>query len=242
MIFKSDIEKLVKVKKVSNFKNHFAEYISNEKNKEYSGEIKEDNIILWQSQTVGYFIVFDISFNPNKTIKNIVIKNNNFHSLIKKIVPVFFLILVYVIIFSDNVRFAITISFVITIFFCLGYLILNAITKFQKELQIEVLRKDLLKIELKNNPDLIASIKLEVKEINEWTFSKIMLRIILYPFCIFIIGFSIYSLFTELKMLRHAVFGIVISLTYLISDILILFKKENIKPNSFINYIENLLK
>ena len=113
-------------------------------------------------------------------------------------------------------------TFLMSIILLLLNLVLSKAQKFETKLQIEELRETIENIERKNNPDLIIKPK---EEENEFTSSKFFTRLFLYPFCIFFIWFFITNL--SLKEMNIKIFtGIGIVLTYLVIDLILLFKKK----------------
>lgn len=68
----------------------------------------------------------------------------------------------------------------------------------------------------------------EVKEINEWSFKRIMIRLFAYPFCVFLIVFGVYMVLRPLTI-RTIIAGlgaITFASVYLYSDIKILTTKK----------------
>lgn len=66
---------------------------------------------------------------------------------------------------------------------------------------------------------------------NEWSFKRILIRIIIYPFCLFIIWASLKWLLPNENM-GYAFFGIAIAVIYIYSDIKILTNKYHSKNDT----------
>ena len=74
-----------------------------------------------------------------------------------------------------------------------------------------------------------AEIKIE-NQINEWSIKRIIFRLFVYPFCIFLIVFGVYLVLQPLtaKSIAAGLGAIMVAGIYLYSDIKILSaKKEN---------------
>ena len=64
----------------------------------------------------------------------------------------------------------------------------------------------------------------------EWTLKKIIVRLIMYPFCIFLIVLGVNMFFKPInyKTQSAGIGAIVIASVYLYSDLLIITKRENV--------------
>lgn len=84
---------------------------------------------------------------------------------------------------------------------------------------------------LKNLEDVKNSIpaKKQVAKINkEWTFQRIVVRLIAYPFCLLLIGLGVYMIFNPINWKSNSagIGAIGIALVYLYSDLKIILKKQ----------------
>ncbi len=77
---------------------------------------------------------------------------------------------------------------------------------------------------LDNRPEEIK----EEKEINEWSFKRIVIRLFAYPFCIFLIVFGVYMVMEPLTIstIIAGLGALTIASIYLYSDIKILTTKK----------------
>ena len=106
-------------------------------------------------------------------------------------------------------------------------LILRQNKRYETKLITEKLQKAIEKIEQFNNPETFGQPKSESEKekVNEWTFTKVITRLLLYPFCLLILWFSINGFLKEGKYL-FGVSGIAVALAYLVADILLIFRKD----------------
>lgn len=228
MIQKKDIEKLVIQNKKSTLKNHWYDSIAYNTTK-YSGEIKPKEILLWKSSHFlrGAYPIFSITFDQNNKLIGIKTEKNPYHIFLNKIVISFCVLLIFIILFTTNFKTAI---FGIIGFSIIGFLlnlILSKARKYEIKILTDELRDTIENIERLNYSELINKNETSLKKekVKEWTFTKIITRFLLYPFCLFILWFSITGLLTEGKI-THGIFGIVVSLAYIISDIILIIKKK----------------
>ena len=76
--------------------------------------------------------------------------------------------------------------------------------------------------------DIPVQEKIEKPE-KEWTFKKIVIRLFLYPFCLFLIGFGVYMIFNPVnwKTQGAGIGAIVFASIYLYSDLKIIIEKKS---------------
>lgn len=69
---------------------------------------------------------------------------------------------------------------------------------------------------------------------SEWTFKRILFRLIAYPFCLFIIGLGIYMIISPVnwKSQGAGIGAIIIASTYLRADLKILIKNKNARMHN----------
>ncbi len=225
MVEKKDIEKLVVQKKKSNLKNHWKDSQSYNSTK-YSGEIRQNEILLWRSAHFirGVYPIFHLTFDQNNKLKEIKMEKNPFHIFLNRIMAIFFILLTLTIFFSGDLKPAILTVLAFTIIGYLMHLLLTNSKTFETKILIEELKVTIESIEHSNNPEITTRRKLQDENVNEWSFSKIMTRILIYPFCIFIIWFSIIGLIPDGKIMQ-GIIGIITALAYPISDLLLMIKK-----------------
>jgi hypothetical protein len=107
----------------------------------------------------------------------------------------------------------------------LMHIIFSGATKNEIRYLTDELKESIEKIEQQNNPELISKTKLKKGKVKEWAFIKILTRLLLYPFCLLLLWFSLTGFLQEGKILCGIV-GIVFAVAYLISDILLVIGKN----------------
>lgn len=224
MINKNDIKKLVIEHKKSTLKNHWKDaFFSN--TIKYSGEIRSNEILLWRSSEFlrGYYPVYILSFDINENLKEIKIEKNSYHKYSEKFTFIFFLILVILLAIFENLQTSLIFATGLSVIIFLLQLILSKARKYETKLLTEELRDTIENIEQIKNPELIIESKKE--EENEWTTSKFITRLFLYPFCIILLV-CFFTFFSVKEMNFKIIGGVVITFTYLITDILLIMQKK----------------
>jgi len=224
MINKTDIKKLVIEHKKSTLKNHWKDAFFRNTIK-YSGEIKSNEILLWRSSEFlrGYYPIYILSFDRNENLKEIKIEKNPYHKYSEKFTFIFFLILVILLAIFENLQTSLIFATGLSVIIILLQLVLSKARKYETNLLTKELKDTIQNIEQKKNPELIIESE---EEENEFTTPKFFTRLFLYPFCIFFIWFFITYLSPK-EMNIKIFIGIGIVLTYLISDLILLFKKKS---------------
>lgn len=235
MIAKSQIVSLIKIKRKNNFFNHFLTFDNT--NDVYFGDIRKDEVFLWKKKRFlrkGYPL-FHFTFNKKGELQKLEIIKKPFWQLnvvILILCNIFFIVLFYRA--AINIKqFLLFVSWIgITEF--LVIMILRKMIKFESNLIKLELKEKLISFKnLSNEKSLIKSTN--VVEKKKDFFGEILVRFFTYPFSIIIIIFSLLNFFEKPFL---AVFGILISLSYLIADILILRGKKMTK-NSFFNFLND---
>lgn len=231
MITKEQIELLIKKPKKNDFYSHFKTMLDYDKTK-YSGEIGKNEITLWRSAKFmkGTYPVFVFLFESNSKLIDLKIKKNKFEILSNKFfigLAILFIIQFYFA-FDNLYHFILFIGLFLLIGIGLFYFI-------DKNSRYEI---NLLKVELKNELlKLESNSKEEIHKVEFITLEKeksspikdLILRIILYPFSIFLILFSIYNISTSL----YFILGILFPTAYLISDLMYVFGKKEVNSKFF---------
>lgn len=223
MVTKQEIEQLVIKQKESNLKNHF-HTAWNRDSTTYTGEIKKNVILLWKSSSFmrSIYPIFTLNFDDNGILKNIVIHQNPLH----KYFNLFLIVVLISVLTSQFILFDISQALlqiaVILVMSLLLYFLLRKINNFEKENLIDELKHVIKQIEkTKGSNEEISENVLE----KEWTLSKILTRLVLYPFCLFIIYISITE-FIPCGKLNRAILGISIPLVYITTDLKILLSNK----------------
>jgi hypothetical protein len=212
-ITKSDIQKLVIVKKDNTIKNHFL----NSFTKQYKtfGETQENTIKIWQkTKTTGIaYPIFTFEFNSKNKLIKTTEKLNPIARFSQLLFPLFFFFPLLQNAFSDfefKRFFACISAFLFLTFAC--YLVSNKIYQYEKKEQLNDFYKTL-------------DIKVEEKQEKEWTKSKILTRLFTYPFCFALLLFNIFSLIPKGEIFLSLPIFIIVGV-YLYSDLKMIFKKK----------------
>ena len=228
MVEKKDIEKLIIQNKKSTLKNHWNDAFFYNTTK-YSGEIKPNELLIWRSAHFlrGAYPVFHLTFDQKGELNGIKTEKNPYHKILNKISIGFFIVLALVLLFTTEFKTAIIVIIGISVIGTLLHLVMSKAKKYETKILTDELKEAIENIERENNPELINKPKTELKKekIKEWTFTKILTRLLLYPFCLLLLWFSITRFLPEGKTL-YGIFGIIVALAYPIADILLAFGKS----------------
>ena len=227
---KEKIDNLISLEKENTLINHLVTSLLNKG--ETIAEKKPNEYIIWTSNncTSIFYPTFKIEFSNNGNLSKIKSELNSQGKLLGIIIlgfiSYFFISQLIIPIFEnyENLNFT---DFLIIIPFLL--LIYGFFWVFKRIYKNET--KYLLN-ELKIHLGLETNKTLEIKENekNEWTLNRTLVRILMYPFAICLIIFSVYSL-KEGRIFK-GLFGISIVSAYLYSDIKILLNKNKTKANN----------
>lgn len=228
MVEKKFIEKLITQHKKSTLINHWKDAFFYNTTK-YSGEIKADELLLWRSSAHlrGAYPIFHLSFHQNGVLKKIEIKKNPYHKLLDYLTVG--CIIVLFILLLCTVEFKTAILGIIGIFVLgtLLHLVLSEAKKYETKNLTYELKEAIENIGREQNIKISNKQKVELnnEKLHQWSLRKVITRLLIYPFCLFILWISITFFLPEGKI-GHAVFGIIVALGYPIADILILIGKN----------------
>lgn len=228
MIRKQDVEKLI-----THHKKCTAYEVWKDMNrfdiKNYSGELRTNEILLWRPEHRSRSIapIFHLSFNTDNILAKIEIHKNPYRKFINYLLLSFSLLFILFLFIYEDTKIALIVIVSYAVIALLLYLILKVETKDKKQHIIDEFKMDIQEVVIENNPDINEAFLPEriPEKINEWSLKNMSLRILSYPFCFFLIALS--YLFFEDGMLLHGVILIGVCLSYLITDIILLFKKRN---------------
>ncbi|WP_459209249.1 hypothetical protein [Aquimarina rhabdastrellae] len=228
MAEKKDIEKLIVQNKKSNLKNHWNDSFFYNTTK-YSGEIKQNELLIWRSSHFlrGVYPIFHLTFDQNDKLKGIKTEKNPYHKLLSKITIGVLIVFISSLFLLFDFKPAIIGTIVILFILALLILVLGKSRKYETKLLTVELKEAIENIEHLNNPDFVNKPKSESKKekVKEWTFTKVLTRFLIYPFCLFILWVSITGFLPQGKIL-YGIFGIVIASAYPIADILLILGKN----------------
>ncbi|MBF4464999.1 hypothetical protein [Flavobacterium sp. LC2016-12] len=227
MVDKKDIEKLIIQSKKSNLITHFKDSQSYNTTK-YSGEIRNNEILIWRSAYFirGVYPIFHLTFDQNNKLKEIKMEKNPFNIFLDRVTIVVLIILIVTVFISTNLITTIFAILAITLIGFLMRLLLSKSKIFETKILIEELKTTINNLEGLNNSKQKKDQNLENEKVNEWSFSKIMSRILIYPFCVILIWLSVTLMIPEGKIIE-GIFAIIVGLAYPISDLLIIINKKN---------------
>lgn len=233
MIEKNDIEKLVLDRRKSSLRNHFNDmFFMN--NVRYSGEIRENEILLWYSSfwLRGGYPIFHLQFDSESKLAGIKLETNPFGKLFDKIALILILVFATIpIIMSGLATGWIGSVFILFVAFIL-FLIMRKAAKSEKKIMTEELKEIIERIEREKFPEKFAGYGLKEKPIeNEWTIKKIFTRIFIYPICVGFI-YVCAALLIPNGQLGKGLGGIAICGAYLYSDIYAILKSSRFKKES----------
>mgnify|MGYP001233287104 CR=1 FL=1 len=228
MLEKKDIEKLIVQNKKSNLKNHWNDAFFYNSTK-YSGEIKSNELLIWRSSHFlrGAYPIFHLTFDQDNKLNGIKTEKNPYHKLLNKITIGILIVFISGLFLSTDLKTAVIGTIGISVIGILLRLVLKKSKRYETKLLTDELKEAIENIEQSNNPELINKPKSESKKekIKEWSFTKVLTRLLLYPFCLLVLWFSITGFLPEGKTL-YGIFGIVVALAYPIADILLIFGKN----------------
>lgn len=228
MVEKKDIEKLIIQNKKSTLKNHWNDTFFYNTTK-YSGEIKPNELLIWRSAHFlrGAYPIFHLTFDQNGKLNRIKTEKNPFHKLQNKITIGFLIVFIGGLFLTTDIKIALIGTIGVSVIGTLLHLVMAKVKKYETRILTNELKEAIENIERENNPELINNPKTELKKkkVKEWTFTKILTRLLLYPFCLLLLWFSITRFLPQGKTL-YGIFGIVVALVYPITDILLAFGKN----------------
>ncbi|HMC00078.1 MAG TPA: hypothetical protein VKN14_03475 [Flavobacteriaceae bacterium] len=208
-VTKKDVITLIAEEKTSSLKNHFLTFFNQDRR--FVGEIQSDKILLWKTNMwiSGGFPIFEFEFNPKDKLVNIHSKKNAFAKLISLFFTIplilFFLFLLF------NIDFSIASLIILGLFLFILialYFVTNHIYNYEKkQLLIEIYKR--------------LEIEFEEEKIKEYTIKKILLRLFMYPFSIFLIIYVLNFFPRDIALVCILLISV-----YMVSDIIILLKKK----------------
>jgi len=231
MVEKKDIEKLIIQNKKSTLKNHWNDAFFYNTTK-YSGEIKPNELLIWRSAHFlrGAYPIFHLTFNQDGELNGIKTEKNPYHKLLNKTSIGFFIVLALVLLFTTEFKTAIIGIIGISVIGTLLHLVMSKAKNYETKILTDELKEAIESIERGNNPELINKPKTELKKekVKEWTFTKILTRLILYPFCLLVLYLCFQMILNpdpnHMRQRPLGIIGIVIVGGYLIVDLTIVVK------------------
>ena len=232
MLRKKDIETLIAEEKESKLATHFYDALTYNTTK-YSGEVRKDEILLWSSSywLRGGYPIFHLHFNTENLLVKITTEPNPFGKLINKlaIIAIVFFTLLPIIGYglTEGWFLSLFVLFVATVVF----FIMRKSGINEKQIMTQELKEAIEAIEKAKFPEKFLG-QLENPEPlkNEWTFKKIIVRLIMYPICALIIYVSIVFALPGGKPI-HGLIAIGICVLYYVADLSNIIKHNKKAPN-----------
>lgn len=231
MITKSQIESLISKPMRNNLRSHYKTMLFRDETK-YLGEIVNHEVFLWRSAKFlrGTYPVFVFTFDSDSNLINLKIVKNKYDVFSNKLFIVTgFLFAVLFFVFSENLlQFVLFLGWMVLISTAL-YFLFKSNSKHEINLLKSELKSELIMLD--SNPENaskeIGFITVEKEKSNP--IKDLILRILLYPFSIFVISFSLYNITESLIF----IFGVIFPFIYLASDVLYLFGKKEVNSKFF---------
>lgn len=228
---KSDIQKLIQSQKENTFLNHFIYSIKTDF--KIQGCIQKHKIKVWKKTrlTGSFYPVFSFEFDSENTLVKVTDELNPFAKFSLLPFPLFFFFPMLKTAFTDFYlkKFVVCITiFLILTFAC--YLLSRKIYSYNKKdlltdlyqpINITTKKKKLIN----QGRSKILDSETEEKQEKEWSTSKILTRLVTYPFCLALILFAIFGMIPDGKFFS-AIPMLAIVGAYLYSDLKIIFKQN----------------
>ncbi len=214
-ITKDDIEKLIELRKEDTFFNHLWNVFSGDFRPK--GEIGRREIKVWKQNMWNktFYPVFTFELNTSMHLINITSKLNPIGKLL---IGIFVIGFIYAISPENPSEFDFIgnwpIIAVISVFGMIFTLFWRMIYRFERQNQLDEIF-EFLDIEVEDK-----------KPEKEWSFKRILIRLFTYPFCLFLIGLSIFLAIPNGKyVLAIGTLGFVSF--YLVTDLRMIFRKKD---------------
>ncbi len=218
-ITKKEVEQIVQKIKKNSLLNHFVGTFSDEEN--LTAEVREKTILVWKkdSWTSIFYSVFVFNFNAEEKLITIETKRN---PLFKTVTILAVLIFIYLIFEKVDYNFSSNSNWRLIFIACIVALLLFGILLLFSR-----------SIRKKQTTEILELLNTSPPQ-NEISSKNIAFRFISYPLSVFLLLLSIYALFQDKKDNFEPILWIVIILSYLITDIILLYQyKKNAKKNKF---------
>ena len=215
-IKKKEVEKLIELRKTNTFLNHFWNVFS--RDMKAKGEINHNEIIVWRQNMwiMSFYPIFTFEFNAENNLIKITDKLNPIGKTLIGCTSLWFLY----IIFPKNIsKFSVIDNWqlitIIALFVFLFIWLSRKIYKMERNNQLEEIYEIL---------DIEVGEKMPEKE---WSIKNTLIRLFTYPFSIFVITISFWSLFENgIKNTFLTLFGIGICGMYLYSDVRMIIQNK----------------
>ena len=232
MLQKKDIETLIAEEKESNLATHFYDALTYNTTK-YSGEVRKDEILLWSSSfwLRGGYPIFHLHFNTENLLVKITSEPNPFGKLLNKLGIGALVIFTTLPLIGLGLEEGWKLSLLVIIVALVVFLIMRKAGNQEKKIMTQDLRGSIEAIEKAKFPEKFLG-QLENQEPlkNEWTFKKIIVRLIMYPICALIIYFSMVYILPGEKPI-HGLIAIGICVLYYVADLSNIIKHNKKAPN-----------
>jgi hypothetical protein len=227
---KEKIDKLITLEKKNNLTNHILTSLFNKG--ETIAEKNMNEYIIWTSSYwVGFFYpIFKINFDKDGEITSIEselsLNGKLWRVILSSLLILFFACSLIIPIIENFKNFDSSMLIILGVFSLLAFGFIWVFRKFYENETKNSFNelKTLVGLDTKEN------IKKKENEKSEWTLKRIILRVFIYPFALFIIFISCYGIYKGTFF--RGIFGILITVAFLYTDIKIIWKKRKTKANT----------
>ncbi|MFN3756120.1 MAG: hypothetical protein ACK4RM_04130 [Flavobacterium sp.] len=195
----------------------------------YMGEVLKNQILIWKMtpEHKWFYPIFVLELDAAQQLKQIHIKKNPIFKAFFSLVIFLAVTLLLLFSYQQQPRLIIVASLVMTVFLLLLYLAISYDAYYKNKSLLLTLKNDLEYIESTMNTDYQPNktISSNIYREKEWTWFKILKRLLFYPICIFLIYISWKFFIPEGKM-ALGILGIIIALSFIISDLALAFRRK----------------
>ncbi|MFC0878867.1 hypothetical protein ACE01N_19885 [Saccharicrinis sp. FJH2] len=219
-VTKKDVEKLIELKKENTFFNHLWNVFSRDFRPK--GEVSQNEIKIWRQNiwNATFYPIFIFKFNANNHLTNITDKLNPIGKTFIGIIALGFLYLILPKDFDDfNFIGSWPIIIFILVFSSIVVMVARMVYRFEKKNQLEQIL-ELLDVEIE-----------ESKQKKEWSLKNILIRLFIYPFCLFLIGLNIFLIIPNRQYILALGTFIFVGF-YLVADIKMILKNKKTTGNT----------
>lgn len=226
---KTDIERILFHRGTNQLMDHLKNVFLDDK-RGYIGEVLENRILIWKMtpQHKWFYPIFVLELDAAQQLKQIHIKRNPIFKAFFSLVIVLAAALLLLFSYQQQPRLIIVANLVMIVFVLLLYLAISYDAHYKNKSLLLTLKNDLEYIASTVNPDHEPkeTMTSDIYREKEWSWIKILKRILFYPFCIVLIYVS-WRFFIPEGNVVLGIFGIIIALSFILSDLALAFRKKS---------------
>lgn len=211
-INKEALKQLIEKQKTDAFWNHFLTFISLDD--ALQGEGKGDEMIVWKQNSWNrtFYPVHTFRAIDSDKLAYVHSKLNSFGKVLLALIALIPIVILWQIFIQPLVfKTAVILATINMSFFFIVGVVMRKVYRTEKMHQLE---------------DIFMALGEEYPKAreHEWSVGKILLRLFTYPFCIFLVALSLIEAIPKGEYL-YGLLALIFSLTYLISDLVMIVKK-----------------